>query len=83
MTGRKAKELAMRFSIIAAASLPTLALIQGAIAQTPNKQSSSPPPSPGYIEDQHPEWFKENYKYRPCPAAVVFPNGRHACLGKP
>jgi hypothetical protein len=80
---RKAKEVAMRRAVIVAASLLTLVPIRAAIAQTPDKQSSSPPPSPGYVEDQHPEWFKENYKYRPCPADVMFPNGRRACLGKP
>jgi hypothetical protein len=33
---------------------------------------------------EHPRWFtEEGIPYRPCPAAVVFSSGRHACLGLP
>ena len=44
---------------------------------------SAPPRSTGALdtaEQQHPEWFREKYKYRPCPAEVEFAGGRHACL---
>ena len=32
------------------------------------------------VEHQHPDWFKEPDRYRPCPANVEFPGGRHTCL---
>jgi hypothetical protein len=31
----------------------------------------------------HPDWFTEPSTYKPCPASVVFPDGRPACLGCP
>jgi hypothetical protein len=34
-------------------------------------------------EQQHPNWYKEPGRYRPCPASVEFPSGRGACLGNP
>jgi hypothetical protein len=40
--------------------------------------------SPALTQDvtqQHPEWFSEQaIPYKPCPASVVFPDERHACL---
>jgi hypothetical protein len=27
--------------------------------------------------------YLESIPYRPCPSSVVFPNGRHACIGGP
>jgi hypothetical protein len=73
----------MRLTFAALVFGSTLALIQSAPAQTPDQQPSSTHPSQGYVEEQHPEWFHENYVYRPCPAAVVFRKERHACLGTP
>jgi hypothetical protein len=35
------------------------------------------------VESEHPHWFTEPEPYRPCPASVGFPGGRHACLGLP
>lgn len=55
--------------------------ISGAVAQTFGPASSTVRPSD--VEHEHPEWFKETYMYRPCPAAVVFGNEHHACLGFP
>jgi hypothetical protein len=59
--------------------------IAGASAQEPPTASTQQPSPPGaaldVTEQQHPEWFRETYKYRPCPADVVFQDGRHACLG--
>lgn len=69
-------------SLVVLFALAALLPIQTAYAQTPNQQ---PPSSSqqGYVEDQHPGWFHETYVYRPCPAAVVYSNGRAACLGRP
>jgi hypothetical protein len=36
------------------------------------------------IVRQHLNWFTEDrIRYRPCPCSVIFPNGRHACIGQP
>jgi hypothetical protein len=36
------------------------------------------------IARRHPNWFSEYHiRYKPCPSSVVFPNGRHACIGLP
>lgn len=32
------------------------------------------------VEQQHPDWFKEQNQYKPCTAAVEFANGRPGCL---
>jgi hypothetical protein len=67
--------------------LPFIILsILGAGVMVANAQESPQPPAhqpaatQESTEQQHPEWFRETYKYRPCPADVVFQNGRHACL---
>ena len=66
------------------AVLALLALTSAALAQP---ASLSPLRSEVTQEDivrQHPNWFSEDrIRYRPCPCSVVFPNGRHACLGLP
>ena len=78
----------MRLLMIAAVSV--FALTPGAFAQT--DEQGSPPqaaaqpamPTQDDIVRQHPYWFTENgIPYRPFPCSVVFPNGRHACLGLP
>lgn len=71
----------MRLLMIACLSVSVLALIPGAFAQTAQHPS---PPNPSVAQDdvehQHPDWFKEPDRYRPCPANVEFPGGRHTCL---
>jgi hypothetical protein len=78
----------MRLIMIAAVSL--LALAPGALAETaepaPTRPAAAPPT--GLTQDdiarQHPDWFtEEGIPYRPCPCSVIFPDGRHACLGLP
>ena len=78
----------MRLFMIAAVSL--LALAPGALAETaepaPPRPTAAQPP--GVTQDdiarQHPDWFtEEGIPYRPCPCSVIFPDGRHACLGLP
>jgi hypothetical protein len=68
------------------ATIATFA-VAPALAQQPAQMPLPPPQGSGTltsqqtIEKQHPEWFKESYVYRPCPASVVFSGGEHACLG--
>ena len=86
----------MRSLIFAAASLVALAAAGGSVmaagatapAAEPAAPRLGPGPSSGITQDdiiqQHPSWFSENgIPYRPCPCSVIFPNGRHACLGLP
>jgi hypothetical protein len=78
----------MRLLMIAALTL--LAPAPGALAETAEPASPQPVAAqpPGVTQDdivrQHPDWFsEEGIPYRPCPCSVVFPDGRHACLGFP
>jgi hypothetical protein len=78
----------MRLFMIAAVSL--LALAPGALAETakPAPARSAAAQPTGLTQDdivrQHPDWFtEEGIPYRACPCSVVFPDGRHACLGLP
>jgi hypothetical protein len=78
----------MRFLMITAVSV--FALASGAFAQTdaqaPARPVAAQPSTPTQddIERLHPDWFTEyGIPYRPCPCSVIFPNGRHACLGLP
>lgn len=86
----------MRFHMIAIVSafvsvlVSVLALTPGAFAQAAEQTSpeaaaaQSAAPTQDDIVRQHPNWFtEEGIPYRPCPCSVVFPNGRHACLGLP
>ena len=56
---------------------------QGQQGQGLPQPSAQPAANLNSTEQQHPKWFRETYTYRPCPAEVEFPNGRHACLGVP
>jgi hypothetical protein len=69
----------MQFHIIM--FVVVLMSISGAVAQTSDAASSAGRPID--VEHEHPEWFKETYTYKPCPAAVVFGHEHHACLGFP
>ena len=78
----------MRLLVIAV----LLALAPAALAETggPTAPRPTPAPSPtsGLTQDdiarQHPDWYsEEGIPYRPCPCSVVFPDGRHACIGLP
>jgi hypothetical protein len=80
----------MRLIMIAAVSL--LALAPGALAETAEPEPAPARPTAAQttgltqndIAGQHPDWFtEEGIPYRPCPCSVVFPDGRHACLGLP
>jgi hypothetical protein len=49
-------------------------------------QSAQRPDPPKLDETQNADRkaeYLESIPYRPCPASVVFPNGRHACIGSP
>ena len=66
-------------------SLSALFLAAGLV--TASAQEGSPTSAPpaadlNATEQQHPDWFRETYTYRPCPADVVFQDGTHACLGR-
>jgi hypothetical protein len=72
----------MRLSMVALVAVSTMALTASASAQG----TSSPSPAPLTHQDitqQHPDLYVESNTYKPCPANVVFSNGRHACLGLP
>jgi len=85
----------MRSLMIAAvsaliAAVSAVALSPGAFAETTEQDSPRPAaaqpalPTQDDIVRQHPHWFTEaGIPYRPCPCSVIFPNGRHACLGLP
>jgi hypothetical protein len=60
----------------------SLMLVSGALAQQPPNQGSSSDTQEDAVK-LHPNWFRETYKYKPCPAAVVFADGRSGCLGCP
>jgi hypothetical protein len=60
--------------------------VASAEATRPAPASSRPAASDATSEAmrRHPNWFtEEGMRYKPCPCSVVFPNGRHACLGLP
>jgi hypothetical protein len=67
----------MRIFFIVAVCLSALTSVS-VNAQTPSSTTLSD------ITREHPEWFTEpDNNYKPCPASVVFPGERHACLGLP
>jgi hypothetical protein len=59
-----------------------LALATGALAPT-TPTPAAPSGTFQGVKEQHPDWFKSNTPYRPCPASVEFSDGRPACLGCP
>jgi hypothetical protein len=72
--------------LIVAISFVTCA--SGAFAQTTPEAPPSPPTQAGQgtlstDQKEHPENYREPNVYRPCPASVVFPGNRVACLGLP
>jgi hypothetical protein len=71
----------MRFLSTAAVAILTLALVDGALAET------APRPTPPEIGDTQDAAKKAEYlearPYKPCPSSVRFPNGQNACLGLP
>jgi hypothetical protein len=77
----------MRFLMTLSVSL--LVIAPGAFAAAdPVSGRPVPGPPPAVTQDdivrQHPYWFSEaGIPYKPCPCSVVFPGGRHACIGQP
>lgn len=53
----------------------------GAFAQSAPHSQDQAGVTQDDVQRRHPDWYKEPRRYRPCPASVEFPNGRHACLG--
>ena len=71
----------MRLLLAAASCLSALWLTGFAVAETARR-----PDPPKISETQDPEKkaeYLESIPYKPCPASVVLPNGRHACIGMP
>jgi hypothetical protein len=72
----------MRCLPLAAAAM--LALAGGALAQPAAPSPLHSEMTQDDIVRRHPDWFSEDHiRYKPCPCSVVFPNGRHACIGQP
>ena len=71
----------MRLWFLAIVSVLTMASSSGAFAEPASHSQDQVGVSQGDVEQRHPNWYKEPGRYRPCPASVEFPNGRHACLG--
>jgi hypothetical protein len=70
------------------AEAPDATAVQPAAGAAPGSASgpaSTPTPvTQDTIVREHPHWFSEaGIPYRPCPCSVVFPGGRHACIGTP
>jgi hypothetical protein len=66
------------------AVLAILPLSCGALAQPASPTPVRPEVTQDDIVRQHPNWFSEDrIRYKPCPCSVIFPNGRHACIGQP
>lgn len=61
-----------------------LTLTCGALAQPASPAPVRSEVTQDDIVRQHPNWFSEDrIRYKPCPCSVIFPNGRHACIGQP
>jgi hypothetical protein len=73
----------MRFLFLAIVSTFVIAASPGAFAQSAPSTQDQAGKTQDDAEQQHPNWYKEPRRYRPCPASVEFPNGRQACLGNP
>lgn len=70
--------------VLCATAAISLILVSSVFAQQPSKQSSrSKEDTLQDVENQHPNWFREPNKYRPCPADVKFSDGHIGCLGCP
>jgi hypothetical protein len=66
------------------AVVAVLALTSGALAQPASPSPVRSEVTQDDIVRQHPNWFSEDrIRYKPCPCSVIFPNGRHACIGLP
>jgi hypothetical protein len=73
----------LRAAVFALTAVALCAAQQSVSAQTVQPSVQPPAGTQPAIAQQHPEWFTEPDRYIPCPAAVVFSSGRHACLGLP
>jgi hypothetical protein len=76
----------MRFLIVVAALISTLAAAGGALAETAQGPGAPKPAAPKMDETQDAKIkaeYLEAIPYRPCPANVRFPNGQQVCLGLP
>jgi hypothetical protein len=71
----------MRRRFLATVSAFIVSISPGAFAQSASHSQDQAGVSQDDVEHRHPNWYKEPKRYRPCPASVEFPNGRHACLG--
>jgi hypothetical protein len=67
-------------SLILISTLLTLPFATAAWSAPPT-DSASKSVTESAFREVAPPTENENYPYRPCPANVVFPNGRHECLG--
>jgi hypothetical protein len=65
------------------AALTCLAFTSANAQPTTATGDERPSGTLGATQSEHPEWFREPNVYKPCPAAVVFPGNRLACLGLP
>jgi hypothetical protein len=65
---------------IAALSVSVVAPASGVLAEVPQNSAAPPALTQDDVERQHPEWYRQPDQYKPCPASVVFPDRRHACL---
>jgi hypothetical protein len=62
--------------------LLSIAAAPSAMSQTAQRHSpAQAATAQDDAEHQHPAWFAEPGRYKPCPASVEFPDSRHACLG--
>jgi hypothetical protein len=68
------------FEALAISALVTSS-VSSAFAQTNEQQPRGSSPTLQDVQKQHPEWFQEQYQYKPCPADVGFANGKNGCLG--
>jgi hypothetical protein len=76
----------MRFLIVVAALISTLAAAGGALAETAQGPGAPKPTAPKMDETQDAKIkaeYLEAIPYRPCPANVRFPNGQQVCLELP
>lgn len=73
----------MRILFLVVISTLIIANSPDAFAQSTQASQDNVGKTQDDAEQQHPNWYKEPRRYRPCPASVEFPNGRQACLGNP
>ena len=64
-------------------SMSALVFVSGAMAETTSNQGDKQTASQQEnVQVEHPGWYEENTRYRPCPVAASI-NGRNVCLGCP